>query len=130
MAGVEEYLVDPYSLTDGELAEIAAGCKAFPGDWFVDPAIDNRRTGAPRVWVHPATGNNAFKLSLGFSKEDSLFYVAIQRHANSGDLPTQGIPFGTLPDALTMCRGSLAILLKHAGQHALQETMRRMGEGR
>jgi hypothetical protein len=115
-----EYLVDPYALTDGEFAEIAAGCKTFPGDWFVDPVIDHRRTGAPRVWVHPAAGNSAFSLSLGFSKEDNLFYVAIQLHANGGDFPAQGIPFGTLPDALAMCRGSLAIVLKHAGQHALR----------
>lgn len=124
MPDAEEHFVDRYALTDGELAEIVAVCKTFPGGWFVDPVIDHRRTGAPRVWVHPAAGNNAFGLSLGFSKEDSLFYVAIQLHANSGDFPTQGIPFGTLPDALTMCRGSLTIVMKHAGQHALQKSIR------
>lgn len=129
MRDVEDGFVGSYALTNGEIAEIAAGCKAFPGDWFVDPIVDHRRTGAPRVWVHPAPGNTAFKLSLGFSKEDSLFYVAIQLHANGGDFPTQGIPFGTLPDALTMCRGSLTIVMKHAGQHALQESMRGMGRG-
>ncbi len=82
------------------------------------------------MWVHPASGNNAFKLSLGFSKEDSLFYVAIQLHANGGDFPIQGIPFGKLSDALTMCQGSLMIVMKHAGQHALQECMRGMGGDR
>ena len=124
MPDVEHQFVDPYALTDGELAEIAEGCKTFPGQWFAEPVIDHRRPGAPRVWLHPAAGNNAFRLSLGFSKEDNLFYVAIQLHANSGDLPTQGLAFRTLRGALTFCRGSLAIVLKNVGQNALQESVR------
>jgi hypothetical protein len=112
----EDHFVDPYALTDDELAEIAAGCKIFPGEWFVEPVLDHRRPGAPRVWVRPAAGNDAFRLSFGFSKEDNLLYVAIQIHDNSGDFPTQGLSFGTLRDALAMCQGSLKIVTRHMGR--------------
>ena len=124
MPDTRDHFVDSYALTLEELRAISVGCQTFPGDWFVDPVIDHRRVGAPRVWVHPDAGNKAFGLSLGFSKEDNLFYVAIQLHAHSEDFPTQGIAFGTLSDALTMCQGSLMIVMKHAGQHALEKAIR------
>ena len=119
MLDAQDHFVDPYALTDGDIAEIAAGCKTFPGKWFVEPVIDHRRTGAPRIWVRPATGNNAFTVSFGFSKEDSRFYVAIQQSTDSGDLPAQGLAFGTLRDALAMCKGSLMIIIKHKGQQTM-----------
>jgi hypothetical protein len=124
MPDVEEHFVDPYALTDGELAEIAAGCRTFPGDWFVEPVIDHRRMGAPRVWVRPAAGNSAFRGSFGFSKEDNLYYVAVQLHNESSDLPTQGLSFETLRDALTMCEGSMMIIIKHMRQQALEASIR------
>ena len=124
MHDVEDHFVDPYALSDEELAEIAAGCETFPGRWFVDPAIDHRRVGAPRVWIHPYAGDNTFNLSFGFSKEENIYYVAIQPHAYGGDFPTQGIQFGTLRDALTMCQGSLAIVLKQMGKDTLEKSIR------
>jgi hypothetical protein len=127
MADMRDHHMDPYVLTLAEVARIAASCKMLPGDWNVDPTMDHRRTGAPRVWIRPAASNKAVRLSFGISKEDDVFHVAIQSHANREDLPTEGSPFGTLDAALTMCRESLTVVLKRMWTYAFEKGIQRAG---
>jgi hypothetical protein len=125
MPNADGHFVDPFALSKHEIAEITAACKTLPGDWYVDPVIDHRRTGAPRVWVHPTAWNREFRLSFGFSKDDGVFFVAIQLHDNSDHLPTEGLPLGrALQAAVAFWRGSLTIIMNRKGKQALEERVK------
>lgn len=128
MRDVTDDFIDPYVLTEREVAEIAAACHTLPGDWYVDPNVDHRRTGAPRIWIRPAACNKAVEFSFGISKEDKVFYATIQPHDSRNELPVESIPCGTLNAALTLCLRWLTIALKGMWMYALEVGIRRMCE--
>jgi len=120
---------DSYTITAQELAAIAKECETLPGKWVVEPEIDHCRVGAPRVWVRPDITQNSFSMSFGFTKEDGQFYVAIQQHRDRGECSPEGMPFGTLHQALAMCRGSLLIYMKYLTIHDVEQAVRAVNGG-
>jgi hypothetical protein len=124
MTDKTDHFEDLYSITARELAALTKGCQMLPGKWIVQPEIDHCRVGAPRVWLRPDVTQNSFSMSFGFTKEDGQCYVTVQQHSNRGECALAGMPFGTLDQALAMCRGSVLIYMKHAILGAMKQAVR------
>ena len=94
-------------LTGRDIQAIGGGVSELPGDWRVDPIIDMRRPGMPRVWLR-SVATTAFDLpAIGFERIDRLVWVSMC----DSILPEHGMaigqPFETIAAAFVYLSGRL-----------------------
>jgi len=66
-------------LSDEDIQLIADSSEAFPGRWYLDPLVDCRRPGRPRVWVRADELADHSVEAIGFERAIGLVLVTLCR---------------------------------------------------
>jgi len=64
-------------LSDEDIQLIADSSEAFPGRWYLDPLVDCRRPGRPRVWVRADELADHSVEAIGFERAIGLVLVTL-----------------------------------------------------
>jgi hypothetical protein len=94
-------------LSGRDIQAISGGVSELPGDWSVDPIIDMRRPGTPRVWLR-SDATTAFKPpAIGFERIGRLVWVSMCDSVLPELGMVTGQPFETIAAAFVYLSGRL-----------------------
>ena len=94
-------------LSGRDIQTISGGASDLPGDWRVDPIIDMRRPGTPRVWLR-SDATTAFNLpAIGFERIGRLVWVSMCNSVMTEHGMVAGQPFETIAAAFVYLSGRL-----------------------
>ena len=105
----------PPILNAADIEVIAQGASTLPGNWYLDPVIDLRRRGKPRVWVRKHGAAASDILAVSFERLGTLIWVSIQSPKMSRSGVSHGLPFDTFQAAFVYLWTRLVAIA--AGSH-------------
>jgi hypothetical protein len=86
-------------LSASDIRIIAQGTGTLPGNWHLDPVIDLRRWGKPRVWVRECGFEAADELAVSFERVGALIWVSLHGWRKGQMGMSEGMPLETFSSA-------------------------------
>ncbi|HUN40596.1 MAG TPA: hypothetical protein VMU81_09920 [Acetobacteraceae bacterium] len=93
------------TLTGSDIRVIENEARTLPGRWQVDPVIDLKRPGRPRVWVRDVAG---VMPSINFERIGNAIWASSQDEGEYDALFAISAAFVTVPAAFVYIGGHLA----------------------
>jgi hypothetical protein len=89
------------TLTGSDIRIIEQGASTLPGNWYLDPVVDLKRWGKPRVWVRKKTLLDSDMLAVSFERIGTVIWVSIHFPSLYQSSTPNGLPFDTFSAAFT-----------------------------
>lgn len=104
------------TLTASDILVIEKEVKALPGRWHVDPVIDLKRPGKPRVWVRDIAG---IMPPINFERVGAAIWVSSCDEGQGDPSSAISAAFMTIPAAFVYIGGHLgsACPIRRRGPH-------------
>jgi hypothetical protein len=102
-------------LDGSDMHVIGQGPTTLPGNWYLDPVVDLKRWGKPKMWVRRVGFITAGTLAVSFERLGASIWVAFYSANLNQDVLPAGLPFDTLPAALVYLWARLAAELPDVG---------------
>jgi hypothetical protein len=83
------------ALTGSDIRIIEQGARTLPGNWYLDPVVDLRRWGKPRVWVRKKALLDSDMLAVSFERIGTVIWVSIHFPSVEQLGTSDGLPFDT-----------------------------------
>ena len=94
-------------LSGSDIRVIDDGVKTLPGNWYLDPVIDLRRPGKPRVWLRSHGVAVSHLPTIAIERIAGLVWVSICDPGASESGMLAGQPFATVGAAFVYLWGRL-----------------------
>jgi hypothetical protein len=93
-------------LNYADMMIIEWGTLTLPGVWYLDPIVDLKRPGKPRVWVRPRDAGSSWPEAISFERLGQVVWISM--NDPTGINVQIGMPFDTIPAAFIYLRSRLS----------------------